>query len=234
MVTTQATTQVKSCASSLDQSCDKKIALHIVSVSVSANDRVVKTRALLDPGSTRKFCARRLINQLDITGYDAEINLETLSDQNNIAASCATLAIKGRNTKGKPILLHKVLAVDGFPKLESGIVSQEVVGQWDHLFDIVDQQDAGSDSEVLLLIGQDHPEILRPLEIRRGGDQEPYAIRTTMGWTINGPIGSCNVASCISAFIDAADVALDKQVGRFWEIDTDVSRKEIQMSVEDK
>ena len=234
MVTTQAMTQVKSCASSLDQSCDKKIALPILSVSVSANDRVVKTRALLDPGSTRTFCARRLINQLDITGYDAEINLETLSDQKNIAASCVTLAIKGRNTKGKPILLHKVLAVDGFPKLESGIVSQEVVGQWDHLFDIVDQQDAGSDSGVLLLIGQDHPEMLRPLEIRRGGDQEPYAIRTTLGWTINGPIGSCNVASCISAFIDATDVALDKQVGRFWEIDTDVSRKEIQMSVEDK
>ena len=148
MVTTQATTQVKSCASSLDQSCDKKIALPIVSVSVSANDRVVKTRALLDPGSTRTFCARRLINQLDITGYDAEINLETLSDQKNIAASCVTLAIKGRNTKGKPILLHKVLAVDGFPKLESGIVSQEVVGQWDHLFDIVNQQDAGSDSSL--------------------------------------------------------------------------------------
>ena len=196
--------------------------------------RVVKTRALLDHGSTRTFCARRLINQLDITGDDADINLETLSDQKIIAASWVTLAIKGRNTKGKPILLHKVLAVDGFPKLESGIVSQEEVGQWDHLFDIVDQQDAGSDSEVLLLIGQDHPETLRPLEIRRGGDQEPYAIRTTLGWTINGPIGSCNVESCISAFIDATDVALDKQVGRFWEIDTDVSRKEIQMSVEDK
>ena len=157
MVTTQATTQVKSCASSLDQSCDNNIALPIVSVSVSANDRVVKTRALLDPGSTITFCARQLINQLDITGDDAEINLETLSDQKNIAASCVTLEIKGRNTKGKPILLHKVLAVDGFPKLESGIVRQEEVGQWSHLFDIVDQQDAGSDSEVLLLIVPDHP-----------------------------------------------------------------------------
>ena len=234
MVTTQATTQVKSCASSLDQSCDKKIALPIVSVSVFANDRVVKTRALLDPGSTRSFCARQLINQLDITGDDAEINLETLSDQKNIAASCVTLEIKGRNAKGKHILLHKVLAVDGFPKLESGIVSQEEVGQWDHLFDIVDQQGAESDPEVLLLIGQDHPDILRPLEIRRGGDQEPYAIRTILGWTINGPVGPCNAASFISAFIDATDVALDKQVGRFWEIDHDVTHKEIEMSIEDK
>ena len=215
MVTAQATTQVKSYASSLDQSCDKKIALPIVSVSVSANDRVVRTRALLDPGSTRTFCSRQLIKQLNITGYDAEIHLETLSDQKIIAASCVALEIKGRTPKGKTIILNKVLAVDGFPKLESGIVSQAEVGQWDHLCDIVDQQDAGYDSDVLLIIGQDHPEILRPLEIRRGGDQEPYAIRTTLGWTINGPIGSCNVASCISAFIDATDVALDKQVGRF-------------------
>ena len=66
------------------------------------------------------------------------------------------------------LLLHKVLAVDSFPKLESRIVSQEGVGQWDHLFDIVDQQDAGSDSQILLLIGQDHPEILRPLETQHG------------------------------------------------------------------
>ena len=51
-----------------------------------------------------------------------------MSDQKNIAASCVTLEIKGRNTKGKHIyslLLHKVLALGGFPKLESGIVSQE-------------------------------------------------------------------------------------------------------------
>ena len=68
----------------------------------------------------------------------------------------------------------------GFPKLESGIVSQEEVGQWDHLFDTVDQQYAGYDSEVLLLIGQDRREMLRPLEIRRGGDQEPYVIITTL------------------------------------------------------
>ena len=230
MGTTQATTQVKSCASPFDQSCDKKIALPVVSVTVSANDRVVKTRALLDPGSTRTCCARQLINQLNITGYDAE----TLSDQKNIAASCVTLEIKGRHIKVKHMLLNKVLAVDGFPKLESGIVSQEEVGQWDHLFDIVDQQDAGSHSEVLLLIGQDHPEILKPLEIRRGCDQEPYALRTTLRWTINEHIGSFNVASCISAFIDASDVALDKQVGRLWEIDTNLSHKELQMSVEDK
>ena len=57
------------------------------------------------------------------------LKLESLSDQNNIAASCVTLEIKGRNTKGKPIslLLHKVLTLGGFSKLESGIVSQEEV-----------------------------------------------------------------------------------------------------------
>ena len=94
MVVTQATTQVKCCAPSLDQSCDKKIILHIVSVSVSANDIVVKTWAMLDPGRTRTLCARQLMNQVNITGDDAEINLETLNDHKNIAASCVTLEIK--------------------------------------------------------------------------------------------------------------------------------------------
>ena len=153
---------------------------YIVSVSVSANDIVVKTWAMLDRGSTRTLCARQLMKQVNITGDDAEINLETLNDHKNIAASCVTLEIKGRHIKWKPILMHKVLAVYGFPKLESGIVSQEEVGQCDLLFHKVDQQYAGYDSEVLILIGQDRREMLRPLEIRRGGDQEPYVIRTTL------------------------------------------------------
>ena len=43
-------------------------------------------------------------------------------------------------------------------------------------------------TSVKLLIGQDNPDALVPLESRRGERNQPYAVRTPLGWTINGPL----------------------------------------------
>jgi hypothetical protein len=45
-----------------------------------------------------------------------------------------------------------------------------------------------SDIKVNLLIDQDVPQALVPLEVRKGGKREPYAVRTALGWTTNGPL----------------------------------------------
>ncbi len=47
---------------------------------------------------------------------------------------------------------------------------------WKHLQDI--EVPEGSGSKVELLIGQDVPQTLIPLETRLGGSQEPYAVHT--------------------------------------------------------
>jgi hypothetical protein len=48
-----------------------------------------------------------------------------------------------------------------------------------------------------MLIGADHPEVLMPLEVRKG-QEGPYAVRSVLGWTLNGPIseGSPTKLSC--------------------------------------
>ena len=39
-----------------------------------------------------------------------------------------------------------------------------------------------------MLIGQDVPQALIPLEVRHGNDFEPYAERTHLGWVHTGPM----------------------------------------------
>ena len=39
-----------------------------------------------------------------------------------------------------------------------------------------------------ILIGQDYPFLIRPLEVRSGANSDPFAIRSVLGWTISGPV----------------------------------------------
>ena len=50
-------------------------------------------------------------------------------------------------------------------------------------------------SSVHLLIGQDQPEVMVPLEVKRGKMGEPYAVKTVLGWAINGPLGGTQNSS---------------------------------------
>ena len=45
---------------------------------------------------------------------------------------------------------------------------------------------------VMLLIGTDCPGAHIPLEVRSGNYDQPYAIRTRLGWAIRGPFGTIN------------------------------------------
>lgn len=45
-------------------------------------------------------------------------------------------------------------------------------------------------AEVGLLIGANVPKAMEPLQVVNSVDDGPYAVRTILGWTINGPLRS--------------------------------------------
>ncbi|KAK8391594.1 hypothetical protein O3P69_017253 [Scylla paramamosain] len=66
-----------------------------------------------------------------------------------------------------------------------------LAAHWPHLRSLMPLERHGKHEEQLtveLLIGQDAPTAMTPLEIRRGRDGDPFAIRTRLGWAINGPL----------------------------------------------
>jgi hypothetical protein len=52
--------------------------------------------------------------------------------------------------------------------------------------------------EVEILVGQDNSEALIPLEVRRGKSGEPFAMRTVLGWTVNGPVATADRQEIVS------------------------------------
>ncbi|KAK4329183.1 hypothetical protein Pmani_000412 [Petrolisthes manimaculis] len=217
------------------------IALPICPVRVRRNEgeNEVLTYALLDPGSSRSFCSLSLVKSLGIAGHQTDVSLMTLTDKRNSSALQVSLELSSlSNTKKRKIIqLPRVLAITGFPVMSS-ISTPPDKNRWKHLMDIeFPQADSGG---VSLIIGQDFPHLLVPHEVRSGRDGEPYAVRTLLGWTLNGPIGEDskieNDAICNFIYsLPVAESHLDQQVERFWKLDNsqDIDESDT-MSLNDK
>ena len=82
-------------------------------------------------------------------------------------------------------------------------------------------------NEVEVLIGMDNAQLLKPLEVRNGkGVSEPYAVRTYLGWVVQGPSGR------ETHEVYAHLVTLERQVENLWRLEAEDDRRG--MSVEDE
>ncbi|CAG2203658.1 unnamed protein product [Mytilus edulis] len=89
----------------------------------------------------------------------------------------------------------------------------------------------------MLLIGTDSPNAHIPLEVRSGNENQPYAIRSRLGWAIRGPIEDTHASNVINVhFEEARDVLLQRQLERMWTSDFDDRAREDKngLSIEDK
>lgn len=74
------------------------------------------------------------------------------------------------------------------PTLENCIASASDIRNWPNLKNPrLPQVDK---SGVSILISQDFPEVLWPLELQKGKEGQPYDTRTRLGWSLNGPLES--------------------------------------------
>ena len=78
------------------------------------------------------------------------------------------------------------------------------------------------DGPIDLLIGQDIPSLFRQLEVRYGEKDKPYAVRTPLGWSICGPLGTSDASQSIYVLCTHEDEStnVDYILRTFWEIET--------------
>ncbi|RXN12202.1 hypothetical protein ROHU_010228 [Labeo rohita] len=72
---------------------------------------------------------------------------------------------------------------------KSYIPTKKTALQWPHLKRIAHEMPPLQSCDIGMLIGYDCPSALAPLEVITGGDDEPFAQKTNIGWSI---IGLCN------------------------------------------
>ncbi|PFX14802.1 hypothetical protein AWC38_SpisGene21017 [Stylophora pistillata] len=86
------------------------------------------------------------------------------------------------------IKLPKAYSRESIPARGNQIPTPEIASKWRHLTKIKDEiPPVQHDVEVGLLIGCNCPKALKPQEVILGIDNNPYAVRTKLGWGIIGP-----------------------------------------------
>jgi hypothetical protein len=159
----------------------RKIALPVVSVKVTSrgSNSTIVTCALLDSGSTNTFCSEELKNLLGVKGMREMISLTTLETDDKIdQAEVVELQVSALNDQNVVTLSH-VYTRKHLPLSLHNVATIDDVSKWSHLNNI--QLPDLSGQKIMMLIGQDAPDALTYLDIRRGREGEPYAVKTPFG-----------------------------------------------------
>ena len=237
---TEATTHHSSSSHVAEESCSaigagSKVVLPIVPVRVRARgkEEYFDTYALLDTGSTSTFCTLELTRKIGAEGTEQSLSMSTL-DKSRIVTTCkaVNLEVESLSTQYR-VSLHHVLAKEKINVSSALAADRSDIRQFAHLADL--NLPAARPQDVMLLIGQDVPEVLVPKDVKYGEPGQPYAVRTALGWTVNGPVGNRHRDHDISSSFISSDANLELQVERFWSLESESLAEQSKcMSVNDK
>ena len=194
--------------------------LQLVPITVRNSNLEVRTTALLDTGSTVSFIDEKLKSQLKLSGESTTMTIAGIHGMSEMSTEKVTAEIA-------PFLLDKKgheITFCTHPKLNVGDREynfHKLKIQYEHLTDLPDEIMAMK--EVKIILGQDVYPLIRPLEYKTGGRNEPWAVKTELGWTLSGPLPksetnhlvvSCNLAN------DTDNEILTSQIKRWWDMET--------------
>ncbi|XP_047473555.1 uncharacterized protein LOC125028204 [Penaeus chinensis] len=153
--------------------------------------------ALLDEQSDACFIKESTMNRLNILGTKVHLKLTTVTGEETIESTKTKgLIVCGKNERIE-VALPVTYSRKNIPARHDQIPRPESVEGWPHLQRIANELMPYDRSvEVGLLIGLNCIRAIKPRELIPGKDDEPYARRTLLGWSIIGRVnGDCQDAS---------------------------------------
>lgn len=206
----------------------------IVPVKVKAKNtsQIVETYAFLDPGSNTTFCTEKLINHLGLSGNEKTLSLTTMNAE-GVESDCIVVSLQVSDLDHKnTVELMDVYSCKKLPVTEKDIPQQEDANRWSHLDGLKLPRLKYTDID--LLIGSDVPQALEPKQVKESQNGGPFAVKTLLGWTVNGPLGRKGKQNSSTNRIHA-DVQLDEQFRKYCDMEFNETklRDERTMSQED-
>lgn len=161
--------------------------LAIVPVQVKAKmgNVVLQTYAFMDPGSSATFCTETLMNKLKLSGRKTDILLRTMNEEKPVSTYVVS-GLEVSSLSGDEFIdLPDAFTQKTIPVGKENIPQQKDLERWPHLKEIKLPQ---IEADIGLLIGANVPKAMEPWEVVSSVGNGPYAVRTKLGWTVNGPL----------------------------------------------
>ena len=199
---------INSVSVSLNAHCNVSMLMPILPVTVNG---VYDTYALLDTGSSHSFCSDALKKELKLNGPMMRYDLSTLDRTSQTESQLVHFQLTSRRNSRSVSMKH-VRVTDVIPVHSASCD----VTAFPHLKDIC----CPGDVRVDILIGQDYPHLLRPIDVRTGRDDDPFAVLTTLGWTLNGPVTSQPKKRMVSSNL-ISSTNIEKKLDQLYEFDAE-------------
>lgn len=155
-------------------------------LSTTSNpENEVLVHALLDKQSDSTFILQEKAETLDTQKEPVQLKLSILSSKGTVIPSQKLTGLHVRGfCSSKIISLPVTYSTEFIPANLSHIPTPETARAWSHLEHLAPLIDC----DIGLLIGYNCSQVLLPREIVSGKDNEPFAVRTDLGWSIVGRV----------------------------------------------
>lgn len=148
--------------------------------------------ALLDNQSDTTFVLQEKADALETQKEPVQLKLSTLSSRSTVIPSqkLTGLQVRGFHSS-KKISLPVTYTREFIPANLSHIPTPKTARAWPHLEHLAEEIAPLIECDIGLLIGYNCSQALLPREVVAGKDNEPFAQRTDLGWSIVGCVNPC-------------------------------------------
>ncbi|XP_057695896.1 uncharacterized protein LOC130918045 [Corythoichthys intestinalis] len=203
---------------------DHRVLLKCVQVLLRHGKRTISTYAILDDGSERTMLLSAAARELGLRGTREDLPLRTIrQDVQTLPGSSVSFRISPVANPKTSFRVSKAFTASRLGLADQSYPMDRLQKRYPHLagIPITSFQNANP----LVLIGSDHPHLITAIEpVRLGRPGGPAAIRTRLGWALQGPAKfvqqSLHPQQCLLTSVSPLDAELYKHVERLWQLDT--------------
>ena len=192
--------------------------LQLIPISIGNGKRCVETIALCDTGSTVSFMDQSLVSILKLRGKESVMSIAGIHGSSDIKTEVVTARVGPSEAE----MLEDEVTFCSHPNLNVGdkvYDFKELKRNYDHLSELPDIQVSMRDVKVIL--GQDAYHLIRPLEYKSGDKQQPWAVKTTLGWTASGALPKNETSHLtVSCNMSMTSDPLADQLRKWWDMET--------------
>ena len=193
-----------------------------------------QTYAFLDNGSDAVFCTEKIKQLLNVGSQKTKLNLHTITET-KLVDSYMLKGLEVTDLDGRNVIeLPTIYTQEEIPVSKQDIVTQEDISRWSYLRDV---RLPSINADIGLLIGNNVPKASEPWTVVNSQGDGPYAVRTLLGWSVNGPLkGAGTTAVRVSVNRIHINTQIDQQLANYFnqELSERTIDDEPERSAEDK
>ena len=201
------------------RSDDMQVALGVIwTEAYTADGEIIPVSVMVDEGSNTTLFRNDFLQRLKLTGKKLTLDLVGVTGAERYKSQQAH--VRFRLPDGEETVIAG-LTIPQVARPTPIIDWNKLKKRWPHLADVPVKKSGG---KIDVLLGLDHSHLVAVLETRVGGDDEPFASRTRLGWIVRGLLGgdvgpmtarSHHLTSTSASSGQSTETSLDAEFKRF-------------------